>query len=310
LANSLTQYKWDPGNRQTLTLTGLGSLNHLENNIHKLLEFHINQPVHLLLRRLHLLSINVAFLIIMSDDLTAKEAYFDEQSLLGLSDDERDFHSERVDIIDRALADSKPMPPPSLERTRSSFLGPTPKERQAAFETHATKHRAGTRESDLKPARSSTAPETELTRSFLVTRSRVGQLSGTRNANKLKRVASLPDLGIIDQAPFYKQAGVVPRELKNGKNVKLADNIKLEPEHKQLLKGKVIYFYPNDDTSMARRMRIHKVIQLGAAWVNRWRDDVTHIMLEDASYTYSQLLRHLNRPGFSVGILPGFPPYR
>jgi DNA polymerase IV len=236
------------------------------------------------------------------DELSAKEAYFKEQSLLELSDDERDFHSESVGIIDRALADSKAMPPPGLEKTRSSFLGPTPKERQAAFEAHTKKQRAGARESGLKLARSSTAPESELTKSFPVTKSRGDQLSNAQSVNKLKRVASLPDLAIPNRTPFYKQIGfTVPRELKNGKNVKLADHIKLEPEHKQVLSGKVIYFYPNDDISMARRMRIHKAIQLGAAWVNRWRDDVTHIMLDDASYSYSQLLRHLNRAGIPVG---------
>jgi DNA polymerase IV len=234
-------------------------------------------------------------------DLAAKQAYFQEQALLDLSDDERDFSSTDRDVISHALADSKAMPPPlSLERQRSSFLGPTPKERKAEFEAHTKRHRPASRESGPQLARSSTAPEAELTKSFPVTKSRGGLLSGTVSTNKLKRVASLPDIASVNQVPFYKQMGSVPRELKNGKNVKMADNIKLEPAHKQLLKDKVIYFYPNDDISMPRRMRIHKVIQLGAAWVNRWRDDVTHIMLDDATYTYSQLLRHVNKPGFSV----------
>jgi DNA polymerase IV len=242
------------------------------------------------------------------NELSAKEAYFEEQSLLELADDERDFHSDRVDMLDRALADSKAMPPPSLKRTSSSFLGPTPKERQSAFEAHLTKHRAGMRESGNKLARSSTAPETELTTSFSVTKSRGDQMSNGRSANKPKRVASLPDMETSNQTPFYKQMGfTIPRELKNGKNVKLADNIKLEPEQKQLLRNKIVYFHPNDDISMARRMRLHKVIQLGAAWVNRWRDDVTHIMFDDASYSYSQLLRHLNKAGFSVGISQFYP---
>ena len=94
--------------------------------------------------------------------------------------------------------------------------------------------------------------------------------------------------------------GVVPRELKNGKNIKPADDIKLLPESNQLLRGKVVYFYPNDDVSLVRRTRIHKVIQLGAAWVNKWRDDVTHVLVDDVNHTYTQLLRHLNRAGFPV----------
>jgi len=234
-------------------------------------------------------------------NLSAKEAYFEEQSLLNISDDEQDLPGESFDIINRALKDSKVMPPPpTLERQRSSFLGPTPKERLAEFEAHATRHRADTRPSGLKLARSSTAPVTELTKSFPVTEPRSNQLVGAESTNKLKRVSSLPDMTIASRTPFYKQMGVIPRELKNGKNVKPADNIKLELEAKQLLKGKVVYFYPNDDISMARRRRIHKVIQLGAAWVNRWRDDVSHIIFDDGKYTYSQLLRNLNKPGLPV----------
>tara|TARA_R110002003_G_scaffold702_14_gene21194 strand:- start:3936 stop:4667 length:732 start_codon:yes stop_codon:yes gene_type:complete len=235
-----------------------------------------------------------------NEDLAAKQAYFEEQALLELSDDERDFQDAGVGIIDRALADSKAMPPPTLERQRSSFLGPTPKERQAQFEAHTTKQRPRTRDSGPKLGRSSTAPEAELTKSFPVAKPRSGQVASAQSANRLKRVASLPDMASGNQNPFYKQLGTIPRELKNGKNVKLADNIKLEPEHKQVLKGQIVYFYPNDDISMVRRMRIHKVIQLGAAWVTRWRDDITHIMLDDATYTYSQLLRHLNRAGLPV----------
>lgn len=227
-----------------------------------------------------------------NDDLAAKEAYFEEQSLLDISDDEQDLPSESFDIIDRALQDSKAMPPPPiLEKQKSGFLGPTPKHQQAEFEAHASKQRADKRRSGLKLARSSTAPETEMAKSFPATKPR---------SNQLKRVASLPDMALPGQTPFYKQMGVVPRELNNGKNVKPADNIKLEPEAKKLLKGRIVYFYPNDDISMVRRMRIHKVIQLGAAWVNRWRDDITHIMLDDMKYTYSQLLRHLNKPGLPV----------
>ncbi|KAF2035011.1 hypothetical protein EK21DRAFT_55570 [Setomelanomma holmii] len=236
-------------------------------------------------------------------DLAAKEAYFEEQALLDLSNDERDFLDTASGVIDQALADSKAMPPPTLERQRSSFLGPTPKERRADFEVYTTKQRPRTRDSGPKLARSSTAPESELTKSFPVTKRRDGQLAGVESTNKLKRITSLPNMASLDQTPFYKQMGTVPRELKNGKNVKPADNIKLEPEHKQLLKDKVVYFYPNDDISMVRRMRIHKVIQLGAAWVTRWQDDLTHIMLDDVTYTYSQLLRHLNKAG-----LP-FDPY-
>ncbi|KAF1835506.1 hypothetical protein BDW02DRAFT_638568 [Decorospora gaudefroyi] len=237
----------------------------------------------------------------MSDhELSAKETYFKEQDLLDLSDDERGFPDEGFQNIERALEQSKAMPPPSLVRQTSSFLGPTPREKQAEFEAYTRRQRAIERQAAHKLIRSSTAPEPELTKSFPLTTSRSGVTVGAEGEKgKLKRVSSLPEMSAKERTPFYQRIGVTPRELRNGKNVKPANNIKLEPEHKQLLKDKVVYFCPNDDISMARRTRIHKIIQLGAAWVNRWRDDITHIMLDDATYTYSQLLRHLNKAGFS-----------
>ena len=240
-----------------------------------------------------------------NQELPSKEAYFEEQALLDLSDDEQDYPDESSKAFEAALVESRAMPPPSLVRQTSSFLGPTPKERQAEFEAHTKRQRATVRSDGLKLLRSSTAPEAELTRSFPATKPRSGLtagLEGDNKTNKLKRVASLPDLAGQSLIPFYKQMGIVPRELKNGKNVKPADNIKVEHDHRQLFKGKIVYFYPNDDISMVRRTRIHKVIQLGAAWVTRWRDDITHIMLDDSNYTYSQLLRHFNRAGFPVGV--------
>ncbi|KAF1840768.1 uncharacterized protein K460DRAFT_389337 [Cucurbitaria berberidis CBS 394.84] len=245
-------------------------------------------------------------------ELSAKEAYFKEQSLLDLSDDERDLPDESFGTLERALAESKTMPPPKLLRQTSSFLGPTPKERQAEFDAHTNRRRAASRQEGHKLIRTSTAPEPEFTKSFPVTKSQSGLASGpvVDNGKRLKRVSSLPELAGKSLIPFYKQVGVIPRELKNGKKVKPADNIKLEPKHKQLLQGKIVYFYPNDDISMVRRTRIHKAIQLGAAWVDRWRDDVTHIMLDDDSYTYNQLLRHVNRAGFPKQVvLVKFDPY-
>jgi hypothetical protein len=197
------------------------------------------------------------------------------------------------------------MLPPSNTRRPSSFNGPTPKEIQARadFEAHATERRTNTRNIGHL-TRSSTISGLETVIDFPVTRPRLASSSSSvRDERKsLKRVFSLPEVGMESQVPFYKRVGVVPRDLKNGKNVKPAENIKLEPESKQLLRDKVIYFYPNDDVSMVRRMRIHKIIQLGAAWVRTWREDVTHVMVDDANHTYGQLLRHLNRAGFPVSV--------
>ncbi|KAF9695729.1 hypothetical protein EKO04_005811 [Ascochyta lentis] len=242
-------------------------------------------------------------------DLATKEAYFREQSLLEISEDEISCDDETFERIESAMAE---VPRPRLARQPSSFLGPTPKEVRADFDAHTTRRRSTIRDGAQTLTRSATVPEIDLTQSFPVTKPRARQLStvGSNANSKMKRVTSLPNMNGIDQMHFYQRMGVVPRELKNGKNVKPADNIKLESESKQLLRGKIVYFYPNDDISMARRTRIHKVIQLGAAWVNKWRDDVTHVFADDAGYTYTQLLRHLNRAGFPKNVvLAKFDPY-
>ncbi len=237
-----------------------------------------------------------------SAKLAAKEAYFEEQKLLDISDDEGICDDEVSDRIGRAMAETYSPKSSKPARQTGSFLGPTPKEVKADFNAHTTRRRAILRDESKTLTRSATAPEVELTSSFPVTKSRTRQFSNIEGTttSKMKRITSLPNITEIEQTPFYHRMGVLPRELKSGRNVKLADNIKLEPESKQLLRGKVVYFYPNDDVSMARRTRIHMAIRLGAAWVNKWRDDVTHILVDDASHTYTQLLRHLNRAGFPV----------
>ncbi|KAH7388876.1 hypothetical protein BKA66DRAFT_490077 [Pyrenochaeta sp. MPI-SDFR-AT-0127] len=245
-----------------------------------------------------------------SEGLSAKEAYFHEQALLDLSDDEQHFPDTSFEAMERALADSKAMTPPKPSKQSIGYLGVTAKERKADFEAHTAIQRATVRREGHMLNGSSTTNGSILTNTSSTTNSRGKLASDSGDGKKLKRALSLPNLTDKNQSPFYVRTGVLPRELRSGKNVKLADKIKLEPEHRQLLCDKIVYFYPNDDISMARRTRIHKVIQLGAAWINRWRDDITHIMLDDSSYTYAQLLRHLNRAGLPKKVvLVRFDPY-
>jgi DNA polymerase IV len=247
----------------------------------------------------------------MSDEaLAAKEAYFNQQKLLDISDDEQDIPDDSVARLERALKDSKPskvMQPPALPKQTSSFNGLPPKE---AFEAHTKKQRAIERQTNHKLMRSSTAPEPELTRISSAIKQwgrPVAAVAGGKS--KLKRVSSLPEPAGKDSTPFYIQVGDIPRELKN-KNAKPANDIKLDPEHKQLFKGKIVYFYPNDDIPGPRRFRIHKLIQLGAAWVKEWRPDITHIIMDEDTHTYSQLLRHLNRSGLPRNIaVVKYQPY-
>ncbi|USP74488.1 uncharacterized protein yc1106_01762 [Curvularia clavata] len=248
----------------------------------------------------------------MSDfDRLAKEAYFQEQSLLDLSDDDDVYTpNESLLNLERALAESKSIKPLSLPKKTSSFLGPTPREMQAQFEEHAMQQRASGRQVNQRLTRSCTAPQPEANKSSRTAPSRNSVAgSAVSSKSRLKRTISVSQLLEKESIHFYRRVGAIPRELKSGKNVKPATNIKLAPEHKQLLKGKIVYFYPNDDISMARRRRIHKTIELGAAWVKDWSDDITHIIVDDDTYTYAQLMRHLDRPIPSNVVVVKFDPY-
>lgn len=183
----------------------------------------------------------------MSDNaLQDKLAYFKEQELLDISDDETGFPDEGLLNVERAFADTKAMPPPPrLDRQTSSFLGPTPKQRQAEFEAYTVRQRASTRVAGKGLVRPATAPEADVdvASNFHSTKA-TGKASPRRAGTRLKRNTSLPDLAtnshVEDEVLLYKRLGVVPRELKNGKNVKQANNIKVLPEHLQLLKGRII----------------------------------------------------------------------
>jgi DNA polymerase IV len=233
-----------------------------------------------------------------TDKLQEKIAYFEQQELADISDDENEVRDEAFLKMGRELADLQAMPaPPKFARHPSSFLGPTPKEQQRAFEAAAAK-RPPSRPGMSGLKRSATAPDVDVTNP--VTKRR----RSPDHQDLLKRTTSLPDIKAQDDTPFYIWVGEVPREMKK-KNAKPADNIKLEPEAKQILRGKIVYFYPNDDISMARRLRIHKCIQLGAAWTRTFRADISHVMFDEGNHSYAQFLRHINKAGISVST-----PYR
>lgn len=245
----------------------------------------------------------------VDSDLLAKEAYFREQDLLDISDDEHEM-CKSFDIIEQTREHGIP-PPSSLARNPSSFLGPTPKELLAKFEAHTTRQRASGRRGAQRLERSITAPESDLSKEILLTGSQDDLPSETssKRRKKTKKLSSLPVTPVKAQAPFYQRMGDIPRELKHGKNAKNATKIKLLPVHKQLFKDKVVYFYPNNDISMVQRMRIHKMIELGAAWIKSWRDDVTHVILDDECHTYTQLLEHLKMDKLPVTMTPTSADY-
>ncbi|KIX04630.1 uncharacterized protein Z518_05500 [Rhinocladiella mackenziei CBS 650.93] len=53
------------------------------------------------------------------------------------------------------------------------------------------------------------------------------------------------------------------------------------PSERQIFKGLVFYFIPNNDDCPVRRFRMHKAVQYGAIWAHKLCEEVTHILVCD-----------------------------
>ena len=91
--------------------------------------------------------------------------------------------------------------------------------------------------------------------------------------------------------PMAKEAPAVPKA--TGKR-KRSTETKQMPEEQQVFKGLVFYFFPNNDTNPARKMRISKALEFGATWHKDFTETVTHVIV-DKSLNYSQVLKFLKR---------------
>ena len=52
------------------------------------------------------------------------------------------------------------------------------------------------------------------------------------------------------------------------------------PSEKQLFNGLHFYFFPNDDKNPARRKKIEKATEYGAAWQKSWSPSITHVIMD------------------------------
>ncbi|OQO12316.1 hypothetical protein B0A48_02958 [Cryoendolithus antarcticus] len=64
------------------------------------------------------------------------------------------------------------------------------------------------------------------------------------------------------------------------------------PSEQQIFSGLRFYFFPNNDKNPARRLRITKAIEYGAAWVKDFDGTVTHILV-DRLMDYAMLIKFL-----------------
>ncbi|RDW76408.1 DNA-directed DNA polymerase IV [Aspergillus mulundensis] len=83
-----------------------------------------------------------------------------------------------------------------------------------------------------------------------------------------------------------------PAKYASGKRKRGVLAAKIIPEQQQILKGLVFFFFPNNDVSPLRRVRIQRAQEYGALWAKTWRDDITHIIV-DKGLKYDDILKHL-----------------
>ncbi|KAL4989695.1 hypothetical protein BDW68DRAFT_155989 [Aspergillus falconensis] len=64
------------------------------------------------------------------------------------------------------------------------------------------------------------------------------------------------------------------------------------PDHLQIFRGLVFFFFPNSDVSPLRRLRIQRAQEYGALWAKTWGSHVTHIIV-DKGLKFEDILKHL-----------------
>ncbi|CAI7600107.1 unnamed protein product [Penicillium crustosum] len=70
------------------------------------------------------------------------------------------------------------------------------------------------------------------------------------------------------------------------------NNAKIIPDDQQIFKGLIFFFFPNNDISPFRRLRIQRAQDYGARWSRNWATDVTHVIM-DKGLLSSDLLGYL-----------------
>lgn len=66
------------------------------------------------------------------------------------------------------------------------------------------------------------------------------------------------------------------------------------PIERQIFKGLNFYFFPNTDANPARKLRIAKALDFGAAWIKDFDDSVTHVIV-DKKNDFDQVLKFLKK---------------
>lgn len=108
--------------------------------------------------------------------------------------------------------------------------------------------------------------------------------------------SSKPSQQVIIDTPVMAKKSVGMTALKEvsrttGKR-KRGQSLELKPESQRIFDRLAFYFIPNNDASVARKLRIRKSMEWGAVWIREWRDGITHIIVDKELY-YADVLKAL-----------------
>ncbi|KAJ5714015.1 uncharacterized protein N7483_011196 [Penicillium malachiteum] len=96
--------------------------------------------------------------------------------------------------------------------------------------------------------------------------------------------------------PATKSGAPASKKRKSNSN-----NTKVVPEDQQIFKELVFFFFPNNDVSPARRLRIQRAREYGAQWALSLSEEVTHVIV-DKGLRYQDLLKHIKLEIIPEGI--------
>lgn len=74
------------------------------------------------------------------------------------------------------------------------------------------------------------------------------------------------------------------------------------PESRQIFKGLVFFFIPNDDISPARRMRIQRSVEFGARRATEWCNEITHVIV-DRGLAFQDVVKYLKLDSLPVTLV-------
>ncbi|CAG8362470.1 unnamed protein product [Penicillium salamii] len=80
------------------------------------------------------------------------------------------------------------------------------------------------------------------------------------------------------------------------------NNVKVIPADQQIFKGLVFFFFPNNNVSPFRRLRIQRAQEYGARWSRERADDITHVIL-DKGLQVNDLRGHLRMEEFPTNVV-------